>query len=76
MIVPGSKQTVDDLLWMKESGLDIALQEYAQTGLIVGICGGMQMLGKTISDPSEWSIADRFRALAYYLFELLCKRIR
>ena len=52
IILPGSKQTVDDLLWMKESGLDIALQEYAHTGLIVGICGGMQMLGKTISDPS------------------------
>jgi len=52
VILPGSKQTVDDLLWMKESGLDIALRRYAHTGLIVGICGGMQMLGKTISDPS------------------------
>jgi adenosylcobyric acid synthase len=52
VILPGSKQTVDDLLWMKNSGLDIALQQYAHTGLIVGICGGMQMLGKEISDRS------------------------
>jgi adenosylcobyric acid synthase len=52
VILPGSKQTVDDLLWMKGSGLDIAMQQYARTGLAVGICGGMQMLGKAISDPS------------------------
>ena len=52
VILPGSKQTVDDLLWMKSSGLDVTLQQYASTGLVVGICGGMQMLGKTISDPS------------------------
>jgi adenosylcobyric acid synthase len=52
VILPGSKQTVDDLLWIKDSGLDIALQQYAHTGLIVGICGGMQMLGTAISDPS------------------------
>jgi adenosylcobyric acid synthase len=52
VILPGSKQTVDDLLWMERAGLDIAIKQYAQTGLVAGICGGMQMLGKTISDPS------------------------
>src|SRR5258708_4357993 len=51
VILPGSKQTVDDLLWMSEQGLDIAVQRYARTGLVVGICGGMQMLGATITDP-------------------------
>jgi len=51
VILPGSKQTVDDLLWMREQGLDVAVQEYAQKGLVVGICGGMQILGETISDP-------------------------
>jgi len=51
VIVPGSKQTVDDLLWMRSSGLDFALKQYAQTGLVAGICGGMQMLGKAINDP-------------------------
>jgi adenosylcobyric acid synthase len=52
VILPGSKQTVDDLLWMKNFGLDIALRQYAHTSLVVGICGGMQMLGNAISDPS------------------------
>jgi adenosylcobyric acid synthase len=51
VILPGSKQTVDDLLWMHEQALDIAIQQYARTGLVVGICGGMQMLGEVITDP-------------------------
>jgi adenosylcobyric acid synthase len=51
VILPGSKQTVDDLLWMREQGLDIAIQRYARSGLVVGICGGMQMLGESITDP-------------------------
>lgn len=51
VILPGTKQTVDDLRWMRERGLDVALQRYARTGLVVGICGGMQMLGETITDP-------------------------
>lgn len=51
VILPGTKQTADDLRWMREQGLDIAIQDYARTGLVVGICGGMQMLGKSITDP-------------------------
>jgi adenosylcobyric acid synthase len=51
VIVPGSKQTVDDLLWMRSQGLDGAIRRHAQTSLVVGICGGMQMLGETIIDP-------------------------
>ncbi len=51
VVVPGSKQTVDDLAWMRTAGLDCAVQEYARTGLVVGICGGMQMLGQVIVDP-------------------------
>jgi adenosylcobyric acid synthase len=52
IILPGTKQTVDDLLWMRARGLDSAIQYFAKTGLVVGICGGMQMLGETITDPS------------------------
>ena len=51
LILPGSKQTVDDLLWMRDTGLDRAVQQFAHGGLVVGICGGMQMLGNTITDP-------------------------
>jgi adenosylcobyric acid synthase len=51
VILPGSKQTVDDLLWMRSQGLDVAVQEHGRERLVVGICGGMQMLGEAIIDP-------------------------
>ena len=51
LILPGSKQTVDDLLWLRAQGLDRAILLHARTSLLVGICGGMQMLGEEIADP-------------------------
>ena len=51
IVLPGSKQTVEDLLWLRAMGLDHAILEHAQRSLVVGICGGMQMLGETITDP-------------------------
>ncbi len=51
LILPGCKQTIDDLLWLRDRGIDRIVIEQARAGLIVGICGGMQMLGESISDP-------------------------
>ena len=51
IIIPGSKQTADDLSWLRSEGLDKLIGGHAGKGLIVGICGGMQMLGKEIADP-------------------------
>ncbi len=51
VILPGSKQTVADLCWMREAGLDEVVRLQADRGLVVGICGGMQMLGTAIEDP-------------------------
>ena len=52
VIIPGSKSTVDDLLWMKKHHLDHALHERHQHDApILGICAGYQMLGETIKDP-------------------------
>ena len=51
IILPGSKQTADDLAWLRMKGLDEAIAKHAQKGLMVGICGGMQMLGQQIEDP-------------------------
>lgn len=64
VILPGSKQTADDLLWMREEGLDTAVVEYARTGLVVGICGGMQMLGQLISDPEKIESKASIRGLS------------
>jgi adenosylcobyric acid synthase len=52
IILPGSKQTVDDLCWLRTCGFEPALKDFARKGgLIVGICGGFQMLGQEIFDP-------------------------
>jgi len=51
IIIPGSKQTADDLMWMRSQGLDKLILDHADKGLVVGICGGMQMLSKEIRDP-------------------------
>lgn len=52
VILPGSKQTVSDLRWLRERGFEHALREHAGSGgLIVGVCGGFQMLGDEIRDP-------------------------
>jgi adenosylcobyric acid synthase len=51
LILPGSKQTMSDLEWMRKNGLDQAVRLHAKAGLVVGICGGMQMLGQELADP-------------------------
>lgn len=51
IIIPGTKSTIADLLWLRESGLETAIKKY--TGVIFGICGGFQMLGKSITDSEN-----------------------
>ena len=52
IILPGTKNTMEDLKWMRENGLEAAVLKQASRGKIIfGICGGYQMLGETLSDP-------------------------
>ena len=52
IILPGTKNTMEDLLWMRVNGLEATvLKEAARGKIIFGICGGYQMLGETLSDP-------------------------
>ena len=50
VVLPGSKETMSDLEWLLAGGFDQVLSHFP--GLIVGICGGMQMLGREIADPA------------------------
>ena len=52
IVLPGSKNTMEDLLWMRQNGLEAAILKKAAEGKIIfGVCGGYQMLGETLSDP-------------------------
>ena len=52
IVVPGTKSTISDLLWMRSCGLEAAVKRAASRGTpVFGICGGYQMLGKSVSDP-------------------------
>lgn len=52
VILPGSKNTISDLLWMRQNGLEAKILRYSGNGgAVFGICGGYQMLGREIQDP-------------------------
>ncbi len=54
IIIPGTKNTIDDLEWLEQTGLAALIQESARRGAYVaGICGGYQMLGQTLHDPDK-----------------------
>lgn len=52
IILPGTKNTMGDLAWMRENGLEAGILKAAAKGTAVfGICGGYQMLGENLKDP-------------------------
>ncbi|MED4696519.1 cobyric acid synthase [Peribacillus frigoritolerans] len=52
LILPGTKNTMEDLEWLKRMGFDRAIDERRKQGtMIFGICGGFQMLGTKLFDP-------------------------
>jgi adenosylcobyric acid synthase len=53
VILPGTKNTVADLLWLRQRGFAAAIRRHREAGgLVVGVCGGFQMLGDRIDDPA------------------------
>jgi adenosylcobyric acid synthase len=52
ILIPGSKSTIGDLRFVREQGWDIDIQaHHRRGGRVLGLCGGFQMLGRTIDDP-------------------------
>jgi adenosylcobyric acid synthase len=52
IILPGTKNTMGDLNWLRQNGLETAVKKRAASGTpVVGVCGGYQMLGVTLDDP-------------------------
>ena len=60
VVLPGTKSTMADLRWLRESGLAGAIVLRASRGEpVLGICGGCQMLGRTLSDPDRVESEER-----------------
>ncbi|MED5016793.1 cobyric acid synthase [Paenibacillus chibensis] len=64
IILPGTKNTIGDLGFLREQGFETAIAQVMRNGetQLVGICGGYQMLGRTLSDPSGVESSDAAEA--------------
>lgn len=72
IILPGTKSTLDDLAFLRDTGIAAAVDEQVQRGAkLVGICGGYQMLGEQLSDPdgAEAEPGARVKGLGYLPME-------
>ena len=67
IFLPGTKSTIEDMLWLQSNGLADWLQrQYKEGATIVGVCGGFQMLGDEIIDPDRVeSTAETVRGLGF-----------
>lgn len=64
LILPGTKNTMDDLRWLRESGMEARILKHASAGgAVLGICGGYQMLGREIRDPEAVEGGGSLRGL-------------
>lgn len=64
VILPGTKNTMEDLQWLRQSGMEAAILKLAAKGRIVlGICGGYQMLGTQLSDPEGVEAGGTMRGM-------------
>lgn len=66
ILLPGTKNTMDDLWWMRTSGMEAALRKaHADGSILFGICGGYQMLGKRLSDPAHVEAGGELAGLGF-----------
>ena len=64
ILLPGTKNTMGDLRWLRECGLESRIKQLAAgTALLMGICGGYQMLGNEISDPDHAEEGGHMRGM-------------
>ena len=71
IILPGTKSTIADLRWLRQCGLEAAIHKAANAGtLVFGVCGGYQMLGRTVSDPEQVEAAGTTEILGMGLLKM------
>lgn len=73
IIIPGSKNTIGDLRWMRESGMEASIKRKSASCPVIGICGGFQMLGGIISDPDKVEEGGSIKGLGLLPVETMLK---
>lgn len=64
IILPGTKNTMEDLRWLRQCGLEAAICRHAaRGGAVMGICGGYQMLGRSLRDPDGVEAGGQMRGM-------------
>ena len=81
IILPGTKSTLADLKWLRESGMEAAILKRAAAGTpVFGICGGYQMLGREVLDPCDAEGGGALRGLGLLpmrtVFEPVKRQVR
>ena len=72
LIIPGSKQTIKDLESLNRNGMSNQIKDYAKKGgTVFGICGGLQMLGKSLEDPHKKESINDLSKSSYMGLNLL-----
>ncbi len=75
VILPGTKSTISDLKWLRESGMEMALRREVSKGTpLFGICGGFQMMGQRILDPEGAEGGGKIRGLGYFPSETVFRK--
>lgn len=75
IILPGTKNTMEDLAWLRQKGLEAAILKAAERGCAVwGICGGYQMLGRTLKDPDGVEAGGHMRGLGLLPMDTVFER--
>ncbi len=66
IILPGTKNTMSDLLWMRQNGIEAKIAKMVASGVpIIGICGGYQMLGQQLKDPENLEHGGTLRGMGF-----------
>lgn len=75
ILLPGTKNTMGDLLWLRQNGLEGAILKAAKAGTVIfGICGGYQMLGEMLSDPDGVENGGTLRGMGLLPIETVFTR--
>jgi adenosylcobyric acid synthase len=78
LILPGTKSTIHDLLFLKERGFEPVIRNLIDRGVpLIGVCGGFQMLGRNLLDPGQVeSTADSLPGLGLLPLDTIFESIK